>query len=323
MTFACRPRRWRGLLAGYGVDEAGTSGVIKGRLQLRGIGDTLHDSLATSHGRIALVIPKGTFWTRNVQLAELDIGTFVQKMFQGRLKEPVRINCGLIGFSVRNGVAAADPILIDTEKSVIVGRGGFSFGNEALDLAFRADGKRISIISGQSPVGLTGSFAKPGIDVVSPQLIERAGVGLGSGAVRDASRGRAGVRRCRRCEVGGVRARTGGTSGHGAAHHQGPAARGCRAWHDGQGRRMARRRRASAAASARSSWGFFERRTGDRQTTLCEAARNAVTLNRNGHLPAHRQSFGQRARHRALGGVASGCCRGCSAWAAGSSPRRC
>ena len=167
------------LLAGYGVDEAGTSGVIKGRLQLQGVGDTLHDSLATSRGRIALVIPKGTFWTRNVQLAELDIGTFAQKLFQGRLKEPVRINCGLVGFSVRGGVAAADPILIDTEKSVIVGRGGFSFKTEALDLAFRADAKRISIFSGQSPVGLKGNFAKPGIDVVSPQLLERAGVGLG------------------------------------------------------------------------------------------------------------------------------------------------
>ncbi len=167
------------LFAGYGVDQAGTSGVIKGRLQLEGVGDTLHDSLATSHGRIAFVIPQGTFWTRNVQLAELDIGTFAQKLLQGRLKEPVRINCGLIGFSVRNGVAAADPILIDTEKSVIVARGGFSFKSETLDLAVRADGKRISIFSGQSPVGLNGSFAKPGIKLVSPQLLERAGVGLG------------------------------------------------------------------------------------------------------------------------------------------------
>ena len=167
------------LLAGYGVDEAGTSGVIKGRLQLAGDGDTLHDSLSTSHGRVALVMPKGTFWTRNVQLAELDLGTFAQKMFQGRLKEPVRINCGLIGFTVRGGIAAADPILIDTEKSVIIGRGGFSFKTEALDLAFRADAKRISIFSGQSPVGLKGTFAKPGIDVISAQLLERAGAGLG------------------------------------------------------------------------------------------------------------------------------------------------
>ena len=94
---------------------------------MAGDGNTVHDSLSTANGRIAFVIPKGSFWTRNVQLSELDVGTFVQKMFEHKLKEPVQINCGLIGFTVRNGIAAADPILIDTQKNVIVGRGGFSF----------------------------------------------------------------------------------------------------------------------------------------------------------------------------------------------------
>ncbi|WP_242184556.1 AsmA family protein [Sphingomonas sp. CARO-RG-8B-R24-01] len=167
------------LLAGYGVIESGTTGVVKGRIALTGDGDTLHDSLASSHGRIAFVMPGGTFSARNVQLSELDIGTFAQKLFQGKLKEPVKINCGLIGFSVRGGVAAADPILIDTEKNVIAGRGGFSFRDEHLDLVFRADGKRISLFSAQSPVGLVGSFAKPGINVVTPQLLERAGAAAG------------------------------------------------------------------------------------------------------------------------------------------------
>ncbi len=167
------------LLAGYGVAEAGTSGTIRGRIQIAGRGDTIHASLATGHGRIAFVMPQGSFWTRNVQLAELDIGTFVQKMFEHKLKAPVRINCGLIGFTVRDGVAAADPILIDTSKNVILGRGGFSFKTESLDLAFRADGKKFSFFSGQSPVGLGGSFASPKIDVISPQLLTRAGAGLG------------------------------------------------------------------------------------------------------------------------------------------------
>ncbi|HVF94132.1 MAG TPA: AsmA family protein [Sphingomonas sp.] len=167
------------LLAGFGVVEAGTTGLIKGRVQLEGNGETIHESLSNANGRIAFTMPQGTFWTRNVQLAELDIGTFAQKMFQGRLKEPVRINCGLIGFTVRRGVAAADPILIDTTKNVIVGRGGFSFRTEALDLAFRADGKKFSVFSGQSPVGLNGYFSQPGIDVISPELLTRAGAGLG------------------------------------------------------------------------------------------------------------------------------------------------
>jgi uncharacterized protein involved in outer membrane biogenesis len=167
------------LLAGYGVAESGTTGTISGRIKLEGMGDTIHDSLASASGRIAFVMPRGTFWTRNVQLAELDLGTFASKMFEGKLKKPVEINCGLIAFTVRSGTAGADPILIDTSKNVITGRGAFNFGTEAIDLAFRADGKKFSLFSGQSPVGVGGRFAQPSLRVVSPQLLGRAGVGLG------------------------------------------------------------------------------------------------------------------------------------------------
>ena len=167
------------LLAGYGVAEAGTTGTIKGRLQLKGRGDTIHDSLSTAGGRIAFIMPNGTLWTRNVQLAEIDIGTFVQKMFEDKLKKPVELNCGLVAFTVRNGLAAADPILMDTSKNVILGRGGFSFRTEAVDLAVRADSKKFSLFSGQSPVGIGGYFAAPKLDVISPELVGRAGAGLG------------------------------------------------------------------------------------------------------------------------------------------------
>lgn len=171
------------LLAGWGVAEAGTTGTVKGRVQLTGRGDTIHDSLASANGRMAFILPAGSLWTKNAQLAELDIGTFVQKMFEKELKEPVQINCGLIAFTVRGGVAAADPILIDTSKNVITGRGGFSFRNEALDMAVRADAKTFSLFSGQSPVGITGSFAHPGINPISGSLLARAGAGLGLAVV--------------------------------------------------------------------------------------------------------------------------------------------
>jgi len=171
------------LLAGFGVEESGTTGTLKARIKMTGRGDSVAKSLATSSGRIAIIMPKGTFWTRNVQLAELDLGTFVQKLIEDKLKEPVQINCGLIGFTVRDGIAAADPILIDTTKNVIVGRGGFSFRNEAVDLAFRADGKKFSLFSGQSPVSVGGYFAKPGLDVLSSDLLLRGGAGVALGVV--------------------------------------------------------------------------------------------------------------------------------------------
>lgn len=171
------------LLAGYGVTGSGTTGTIHGRIKLDGRGDTIHDSLATSSGRIAFIIPNGTLWTQNAQLAELDLGTFVSKMFEGKLKEPIRINCGLMAFTVRNGAAATDPILIDTQKNVVTGRGGFSFDTEALDIAFKADAKKFSLFSAQSPVGIGGRFADPRLQLISPQLLGRAGVGIGLAAV--------------------------------------------------------------------------------------------------------------------------------------------
>ena len=167
------------LLAGWGVSESGTTGVIKARVQLRGRGNTVHDSLAASDGRIAIILPKGTMWTRNIQLSELDVGTFITKMFAKKLEKPVEINCGLIAFTVRGGTAAADPILIDTTKNVITGRGNFSFKDESLDLALRADAKTISLFSAQSPVGINGHFASPGLQIITPQLLARAGAGAG------------------------------------------------------------------------------------------------------------------------------------------------
>ncbi len=171
------------LLARWGVEESGTSGTIRARAQLKGLGDTVRQSLATANGRIAVIIPKGTMWARNIQLSELDIGVFVQKMFEKRLKDPVEINCGLVAFSVRDGIASADPILIDTTKNVILGRGAFSFRDERVDLSLRADGKKFSLFSGQSPVGLGGYFAAPHVDVISPELIARGAGGVGLGAL--------------------------------------------------------------------------------------------------------------------------------------------
>jgi AsmA family protein len=166
------------LLASFGVKQAGTTGTIGARIKMKGVGDSLRESLAASDGRIAIVLPRGTFWTQYIQLSEFDLGVFLQRLLQDKLKKPVQVNCGLIAFTVRNGVAAADPILIDTDKNVMTAKGGFSFKDESLNLAFRADGKKLSLFSGQSPVGIGGHFAAPAIRVITPELLTRGGVGV-------------------------------------------------------------------------------------------------------------------------------------------------
>lgn len=171
------------LLSSFDVENSGTTGALKARVQLKGYGDTVRQSLGSSSGRVAIVLPKGTLWLRNAELAELDVGDFIQAAISKKLKEPANIRCGLLGFTVRDGIAVADPILIDTEKSVIRGKGSFSFREESLDLAIEADSKNFSIFSGQSPIGVEGYFAAPKIDPIKPELIKRGVIGAVAGAV--------------------------------------------------------------------------------------------------------------------------------------------
>ncbi|USI73355.1 AsmA family protein [Sphingomonas morindae] len=171
------------LLKGFGIDQPGTTGTVKARIKMEGTGDSVRKSLASANGRIAIALPAGTFFTSYAQLSEFDIGVFVQKLLQNKLKQPIQINCGLIAFTVRDGVATADPILIDTSKNVMSATGGFSFKDESLNLTFRARAKKFSAFSGQSPVGIRGYFAAPALQIVSPQLLGRAGAAVALGVV--------------------------------------------------------------------------------------------------------------------------------------------
>lgn len=171
------------LLASFGGLADGTTGTLQGRIQLRGYGDTVRKSLGSSNGRIAVVLPKGTLWVRNNELLELDIGGFLEAAISDDLKKPAEIRCGLIGFTVKDGQAAADPVLIDTERAVIKGRGGFSFKDESLGLQLEADSKKVSLFSAQSPIGLQGYFAAPGINPISGELLARGGAGAALGVV--------------------------------------------------------------------------------------------------------------------------------------------
>jgi AsmA family protein len=171
------------LLSSFDIENSGTTGTLKARVQLKGYGDTVRESLGSSSGRLAIVLPRGTLWLRNAELAELDVGDFIQAAISKKLKKPADIRCGLLGFTVRGGIAVADPILIDTEKSVIRGRGSFSFREESLDLAIEADSKNFSLFSGQSPIGIEGYFAAPRIDPIKPELIKRGAIGAVAGVV--------------------------------------------------------------------------------------------------------------------------------------------
>lgn len=169
------------LLTSFDVENSGATASVRGRVQLKARGDSIHEALAASDGRIALVFPSGTLWVRNIELAKLDFQNFVTAFLGKKLKHPSEIRCGLVAFTVRGGKATADPIFIDTRRAIFRGKGGFDFADESLRLSVEGDSKEFSLFSAQSPVGIGGYFAQPSINPISGELIGRglAAVALG------------------------------------------------------------------------------------------------------------------------------------------------
>lgn len=171
------------VLGGFNVEDAGTTASVRGRLQLKGVGDTVHKSLASANGRIALVVPTGQLWVRNIQLAKLDLQNFLTALLGNKLKDKRLINCGVVAFTVTNGKAVSDPIIIDTDKAVFRGRGGFNFGDESLAMSLEGDSKQFSLFSGQSPIMVNGYFADPSINPISGELLARGAAAVTLGLV--------------------------------------------------------------------------------------------------------------------------------------------
>ena len=171
------------MLAAFGTPMAGTQAIIRARLKLRGYGDTMHKSLASSNGRIAVVVPSGTLALGASELAELNVGRFLESFLNKTLKKPSRIRCGLVAFTVKGGTGTADPILIDTDRNALRATGAFRFEDESLAFRMKADGKRFSLFSAQSPIGLGGHFAKVSVNPVSGELLTRGGAAVVLGLV--------------------------------------------------------------------------------------------------------------------------------------------
>ncbi len=163
------------LLTSFKVEDNGTTANIAGHIALKGEGDSIHSSLASSNGRIAIVVSQGTLWIRNIELAKLDLQNFVVALLGKDLKKSRDIRCGVAAFTVEQGTARTDPVVFDTGRAIYTMKGQFAFPDESLGLSLRGRSKEVSFFSGQSPIGIGGYFAAPKVNPISKELIARTG----------------------------------------------------------------------------------------------------------------------------------------------------
>lgn len=158
------------------VDLSGSSiGQINGAFDLTGEGNSVAHMLATSNGKLGLVIAGGEISNEMVEIIGLDLWEWLRFKVKG--DEPTQIRCGVADFSVKNGVMAANALVLDTMDTNIRGTGTIDFGKETLDLTLNPQPKDISPVSLRSPIHIRGTLAKPDVQLDKVNLAKR---GLGA-----------------------------------------------------------------------------------------------------------------------------------------------
>jgi AsmA protein len=155
------------------VDLTKTSvGQINGEFDLVGQGNSVRRMLASSSGKVGLVIAGGEISKLMMEKAGLHLWEILQLNLTG--DKLVKLRCAVADFDVKAGVMRTDALVFDTEVTTIIGTGSIDLGQEKLDLTLNQKTKNTSPLALRSPIYVRGSFVRPTVEVDKARVAARA-----------------------------------------------------------------------------------------------------------------------------------------------------
>jgi len=144
------------------------SGPLAAQLRLEGSGRTIRQALAHSNGTIGVVGGTGVINRRAALFLASDAG---RALFEGK-DQTTSLRCAIGHFGVRNGVATADTLILDTAVSRSDGSGTIDLGTEQIALSLPGRPKLEHAVKLDVPVRLVGTLSEPDVEPKSvPQTI--------------------------------------------------------------------------------------------------------------------------------------------------------
>jgi AsmA protein len=156
-------------------------GQVNGEFDLAGTGNSVGRMLASSNGKVGLVVVGGEISKMMMEKISLHLWEMLQLKVTGdRL---VKLRCVVADFDVKKGTMHADALIFDTEVTTIVATGSIDLGQEKLDLTLNQNTKNTSPLALRSPIYVRGIFAKPDVEVDKARVAARALGALALGIV--------------------------------------------------------------------------------------------------------------------------------------------
>jgi AsmA protein len=164
------------------VDLNQTSiGQINGEFDLTGRGNSVGSMLASSNGKLGLVVAGGQISKLMMEKAGLHLWEILTLSLTG--DKQVKLRCAVADFNVKAGVMQTEALVFDTQITTLLGSGSIDLAHEKLDLTLTPKTKATSPVALRSPIYVRGSFAQPQLSIDKGQVAARAAGAVALGLV--------------------------------------------------------------------------------------------------------------------------------------------
>ncbi len=156
------------------------TGVLAGRAQLSGTGDSVAKAFAGADGQVTVVAPGGEIRKAIAELLGVNV---IKGLGLLNKADTTRVNCAVAHFETRNGIMNARNIVLDTGPVLVKGKGTINLGTERMNFTLKGENKKFRLVRVLLPVTVKGPLMAPKIGVEPGAAIAQGGVAVALGAV--------------------------------------------------------------------------------------------------------------------------------------------
>lgn len=156
------------------------AGILSGRVDLKGRGNSIGAMLGTSDGRVTVLLSDGNVPSLLPALVDLD-GARILANLVGSKPESVR--CSAMDIAVKQGLASPNVAVVETDTTILTLTGQVTLADETIDLKLTQAPKKPSFLSVRTPILVRGTLLAPDLAPAPAPLAARAGAALLLGLV--------------------------------------------------------------------------------------------------------------------------------------------
>ncbi|MDO9473053.1 MAG: AsmA family protein [Caulobacter sp.] len=157
-------------------------GQMAARAKLTGYGNSVRAAAGSATGSLTVVAPSGELRQAFAELLGVNISKGLILLLSESPKRS-KVRCAVADFRVKDGVARANRIVVDTDVVLVKGEGTVNLRTERLDLRFEGESKKPRLLRLFVPITVNGPFTRPGVDLETGNALAQGGIGVALAAL--------------------------------------------------------------------------------------------------------------------------------------------